>query len=90
MLTVGVAIAALILASSSATRTEVQNVRTELGARIESVRNELLTEINALEVRVRAVELQVVAIRTTIGLATSQQPEADQHPTGETARPRSL
>ena len=101
MLTVGLGIAALVLASSSATKSRIENldanlssriekVRTELGARIEDVRKELLSEVSAVEERLRIVELDVVAIRTEMGLANpSREPDADRPRRSQTTQPHS-
>ena len=93
IITVGIAVSGLILATNAATRQEIQRVhaetenvrrdmssainglRTELSEKIDDVRKELLVEIKAVDSRLRAVELDVVAIRTESGLASSRDTE---------------
>ena len=78
VVTVGIAISGMILATNAATRQELQNVRAELSARSEGVRRELLAEIRALDGRLRTVELDVVAIRTALGATASRDADDRQ------------
>ena len=77
MLTVGVGIGAMILASTSALRGEMNGLRTELGARIENVRTELTAgienvrkeltaKIDGLDARLRVVEQSMEASRVGV------------------------
>ena len=84
VVTVGLGIAAMIMATASATRTElsmrIENVRLELSTRIEDVRKELLAEIKVIEGRLRVVELDVAATRTKVELVS---PSPSPHPSEE-------
>ena len=70
VLTVGVGIGAMILASTSALRAEmnglharIDDVRTELLTRIDDVRKELSAQIRGLDARLRVVEQSMQAIQ---------------------------
>ena len=80
ILMVGLGLAAMNQASESATRAELggrmdrldmrmESMDNRLSARIEDVRQEFLSEIKAVERRLRLVELNIVAIRAKLGLA---------------------
>lgn len=99
VLTVG----AMILASTSALRAEmndlrteltdrIEDVRTELTARIEDVRKELSTQIAGLDARLRVVEQSMEASRVGVPdlQARVRELEAHARQPAEVAHPRSM
>ena len=64
--TVGVGIAGLILASHSGLRTEMHNMREDLGGDIERVRSDIGARITALDTRLRDVRVDVAVIRESV------------------------
>ena len=102
VLTVGIGIGAMVLASTSAMRAEmnglharIDDVRKELTAKIEDVRKELGAQIEGLDARVRVVEQSMDATRVGVpdlqarvrGLeAHVQQPAEAAHPPLSAAR----
>ena len=82
VLTVGVGIAAMILATTSAFRTEMGalrtamgTLRTELRAEMDALRTELKSDIKGIDARLRSVEIDVSAIRATLAALGVLAPE---------------
>ena len=103
VLTVGVGIGAMILASTSGLRAEmnglrteltarIESVRTELTARIENVRKELGTQIAGLDARLRVVEQSMGASRVGVPdlQARVRELEAHARQPAEVAHPPSI
>lgn len=88
VLTVG----AMILASTSALRAEMNGLRTELTARIEDVRKELGTQIAGLDARLRVVEQSMAASRAGVPdlQARVRELEAHARQPAEVAHPPSI
>lgn len=99
VLTVGVGIGAMVLASTSAMRAEmnglhtrIDDVRKELTGKIEGVRKELGAQIAGLDARVRVVEQSMEATRVGVPdlQARVRELEAHARQPAEAAHPPSI
>lgn len=86
VLTVGIGIGAMVLASTSAMRAEmnrlharIDDVRTELIARIDDVRKELGAQIDGLDMRLRVVEQSMEATRSGVPDLQARVRELEAH-----------